>query len=263
MSEHITDQLLADLTAEVAALDLHLAAMSETDWSAATPAPGWNVSDQVIHLGLIDRRAMWSMVDPDRFDGDIQSMMSAGGMDAIHNAERSQTPAQLLAWWREGAADLVRAAQTVDLTARCRWYGPSMSGTSMLTARLMETWAHGYDIADALGWNVEPTDRLKHIAHIGVRAMPFAFASHKMPVPEGSVHVSLTGPQGDTWTWGDAASSSSVSGSAIGFCLAVTQRRHIDDCGLTMVGEPASTWMPIAQSFAGPPGAGRTAGQFA
>jgi uncharacterized protein (TIGR03084 family) len=258
-----TDHLLTDLVAEMSALDEHLSAICDDDWSIATPAPGWNVADQVIHLGLVDRRAIWSMVDPERFDGDIQSMMSAGGMDAIHDAERSQTPAQLLAWWREGAADLVRVAQTVDLAARCRWYGPSMSGTSMLTARLMETWAHGYDIADALGWKVEPTDRLKHIAHIGVRAMPFAFSSHKLEPPDGNVRVCLTGPFGDEWTWGHENASSSVTGTAIGFCLAVTQRRHIDDCGLTMVGEPASTWMPIAQSFAGPPGAGRVAGQFA
>ena len=258
-----TDHLLTDLSAEVAALDAYLSSLHDSDWIVATPAPGWNVADQVIHLGLVDRRAMWSMVAPDRFDADIRSMVSAGGMDAIHDAERTLSPTQLLAWWREGAADLVRAAETVDLSARCRWYGPSMSGTSMLTARLMETWAHGYDIADALGWKVEPTDRLKHIAHIGVRAMPFAFSSHQLPAPEGNVFVSLVGPYGDSWTWGDPNAPSSVSGPAIGFCLAVTQRRHIDDCGLTMVGEPASTWMPIAQSFAGPPGAGRVAGQFA
>lgn len=257
-----TDHVLTDLIAEVAALDAHLSEMSESDWSVSTPAPGWNVADQVIHLGLIDRRAMWSMVDPERFDSDMTSMMTSGGLDTIQNAEREKSPWELLDWWRKGAAELAQAAQSIDLTARCKWYGPAMSGTSMLTARLMETWAHGQDIADALKWNCVSSDRLKHIAHIGVRAMPFAFASNKLPVPEEGVLVSLTSPSGDTWTWGDESAKSSVTGPALGFCLAVTQRRHIDDCGLETVGEPASTWMPIAQSFAGPPGIGRVAGQF-
>jgi uncharacterized protein (TIGR03084 family) len=257
-----TDHVLEDLIAEVAALDAHLSAMSESDWSVPTPAPGWDVADQVVHLGLFDRRAMWSMVEPERFVNDVTEMMTSGGLDAIQNAEREKSPQQLLEWWREGAAALSNAAQSIDLSARYKWYGPSMSGTSMLTARLMETWAHSQDIADALKWTRTPTDRLKHIAHIGVRAMPFAFASNKLPAPEGNVFVSLTSPSGETWTWGDESAASSVTGPALGFCLAVTQRRHIDDCGLVTVGEPASTWMPIAQSFAGPPGVGRAAGQF-
>ena len=145
-----TDHVLTDLIAEVAALDAHLSAMSESDWSVSTPAPGWDVADQVIHLGLIDRRAMWSMVDPDRFVNDMADMMASGGLDAIQKAEREKSPQELIEWWREGAADLARAAESIDLSARCKWYGPSMSGTSMLTARLMETWAHGQDIADAL-----------------------------------------------------------------------------------------------------------------
>jgi uncharacterized protein (TIGR03084 family) len=257
-----TDHVLTDLVAEVAALDAHLSRISDSDWSVSTPAPGWDVADQVIHLGLIDRRAMWSMSEPDRFTSDMVEMMISGGLDAIQNAEREKAPQELLKWWREGAADLARAATSIDLSARCKWYGPSMSGTSMLTARLMETWAHGQDIADALKWTRPSTDRLKHIAHIGVRAMPFAFASNKLPPPEGNVFVSLVGPNGEIWTWGNESADASVSGPALGFCLAVTQRRHIDDCGLTTVGEVASTWMSIAQSFAGPPGAGRVAGQF-
>ena len=45
-----------------------------------------------------------------------------------------------------------------------------MSLMSFGTARLMETWAHGQDIADALGVRRTPTDRLRHIAYIGVNA---------------------------------------------------------------------------------------------
>jgi uncharacterized protein (TIGR03084 family) len=81
-------------------------------------------------------------------------------------------------------------------------------------------------------------------------------------MPEGDVFVSLRAPNGDVWTWGDEASSSRVRGDALGFCLAVTQRRHVDDCGLTAEGDLAQQWMSIAQAFAGPPGVGREKGQF-
>jgi uncharacterized protein (TIGR03084 family) len=132
----------------------------------------------------------------------------------------------------------------------------------MLTARLMETWAHGYDIADAVGVTMSATDRLRHVAHIGVGARRFAFAANKREMPEGDVYVELISPSGAVWTWGDSASANSVKGDALNFCLAVTQRRHLDDCGLVVVGPLAIEWMSIAQAFAGSPGVGRTKGQF-
>lgn len=256
------EDLLDDLTDEVQALNELLVALTEEAWNAPTPAPGWTVSDQIIHLGLFDRRCLWSMVDPERFTADMRAMGAAGGVDGIHQAERMRDPKDLLSWWRQGAVELVNSAGQLDLSARCVWYGPSMSGTSMLTARLMETWAHGHDIADAVGATPVPSLRLKHIAHIGVRAMPFAFAANKREMPVGDVFVSLNAPDGATWTWGESLASSSISGDALGFCQAVTQRRHIEDCALEIVGEPAVEWMSIAQAFAGPPGVGRTKGQF-
>ena len=257
------EALLEDLANEVQALNAMLTTLSPEEWSRVTPAPGWNVADQVIHLGLFDRRCMWSMVDSERFAADLQSMRTNGGVDGLHDAERGRTTDDLLSWWRTGAADLLAASRSTDLSARCAWYGPAMSATSMLTARLMETWAHGYDIADAVGHIPVPTQRLKHIAHIGVRARPFAFAANKRDMPDGDVFVSLTSPDGEVWTWGDESASSRVSGEALGFCLAVTQRRHVDDCGLTATGDLAQQWMSIAQAFAGPPGVGREKGQFA
>ena len=236
--------------------------MSPHDWLKPTPAPGWNISDQVIHLGLFDRRAQWSMTEPERFSDDMRDLMSKGGVKAIHNAERHRSPQDLLEWWRDGAAALATASQSLDLSARCVWYGPPMSARSMLTARLMETWAHGYDIADAVGVTPVATDRLRHVAHIGVRARGFAFSANKRAAPEGDVYVELTAPSGDVWTWGDASGPNSVKGSALGFCLAVTQRRHVDDCGLEISGHGAIEWMSIAQAFAGAPGVGRTKGQF-
>ena len=257
-----SESVLVDLQDEIAATHSLLASLTPDQWEIATPAPGWTVADQVIHLGLFDRRAMWSMADPDAFQADLADMAKAGGVEGIHAAEKSRNAEDLFQWWQDGAAALVDAASQVDLSQRCAWYGPSMSGTSMLTARLMENWAHAHDIADAVSVPVIASMRLKHVAHIGVRAMPFAFAANKRPVPEGDVYVELTAPDNSVWTWGEPRASSFVRGSALGFCQAVTQRRHIADCTLETHGEPATEWMSIAQAFAGPPGAGREPGQF-
>jgi len=257
-----SDTVLVDLQSEIAATHSLLASLTLEQWGLVTPAPGWTVADQVIHLGLFDRRAMWSMTDPDVFHADREQMTSAGGVEGIHAAERSRDVTELFEWWQEGAAALTDAASQIDLSQRCAWYGPSMSGTSMLTARLMENWAHAHDIADAVSVPVVATSRLRHVAHIGVRAMPFAFAANKLPAPTVEVYVELSAPDNSLWTWGDPNAASSVRGSALGFCQAVTQRRHIADCALTTVGEPATHWMSIAQAFAGPPGVGRQPGQF-
>ena len=256
------DPVLVDLAGEVASIDTLLQSLSPDDWTKQTPAPGWNVADQVIHLGLFDRRAQWSMTDVDRFNADFAGMRSSGGVDGIHDAERHRSPQELLTWWRDGASDVASAAGSLDLAARCVWYGPSMSARSMLTARLMETWAHGYDIADAVGATLTTTDRLRHVAHLGVGARRFSFAANKREMPEGDVFVELLAPSGGVWTWGDSSAENSVKGDALSFCLAVTQRRHLDDCNLNVQGSLAIEWMSIAQAFAGAPGVGREKGQF-
>jgi uncharacterized protein (TIGR03084 family) len=164
--------------------------------------------------------------------------------------------------WRTDRASLLSTARTLDPSSRVPWYGPAMGARSFITARLMETWAHGQDAVDALGLVREPTARLRHIAHIGVRARPFSYANRKLPMPADEVHVALAAPDGGTWTWGDPASANSVHGPALDFCLAVTQRRHVSDTALDVRGPAAEEWMSIAQAFAGPSGSGRKPGQF-
>lgn len=256
------DVVVRDLRDEASSLGELLASLDRADWSTPTPAAGWDVADQVIHLGLFDRRCMWSMTDEKSFRSDLKEMMATGGIDALHDRHRGMAPGELLEWWRAGVDDLLAAAATVDMKQRCAWYGPSMSARSMLTARYMETWAHGLDVADGLGRVREDTDRIYHVAHIGVRAMPFAFVTNGLAPPEGEVYVELRSPGGSHWSWGSPDAASSVRGTAAGFCRVVTQRRHLNDCGLAVVGEPAAQWMSIAQAFAGPPGEGRTEGQF-
>jgi len=137
------------------------------------------------------------------------------------------------------------------------WFGPPMSAPSMATARLMETWAHGLDVADALGVEVAPSDRLKSIAHLGVRTRDFAFTVHGLTPPAEPFRVELRAPDGSVWAWGPEEAAQRVTGSAYDFCCLVTQRRPRAELDVEADGPDAQKWLSIAQAFAGPPGVGR------
>lgn len=191
-------QICDDLVAEHDALDALVDGLDEERWDLATPAPGWSVRDQVCHLWFFDLRALMALTDPDAFAADTRELLASGGTEASVRPGREMTGAALLDTWRRDRARLLEVARAVDPSARVPWYGPAMGARSFLTARLMETWAHGQDVADALGASRTPTDRLRHVAHIGVRARPFSYAIRGMAMPEADVHVALTTPSGDT-----------------------------------------------------------------
>jgi uncharacterized protein (TIGR03084 family) len=177
---------------------------------------------------------------------------------------RAMSGSELLDWFTTVRTQMIAAFRPLDPKSRLPWYGPAMAAPSFATARLMETWAHGQDIADTFGIARTPTARLKHVAHIGARARPFAYITNGRAIPEGDVAVVLTAPDGSEWTWNEGAVGvNEVRGDAVEFCLVVTQRRHIADTGLIVTGPLANDWMPIAQAFAGAPGGGREPGQFA
>ena len=253
--------ICTDLLAEHDDLDSLVAPLSEEQWGAATPALGWAIRDQISHLWFFDRRATLALTDPDAFADDLQWLLANGGTDASVIGGRAMSGEELLGAWRVDRARLLEVARDVDPATRVPWYGPAMGARSFITARLMETWAHGQDVADTLKVQRTPTDRLKHVAHIGVRARPFSYAINGMPMPDAPVHVVLRGPGGDRWEWGEPAESS-VHGDALDFCLVVTQRRHVADASLRVEGPAAVEWISIAQAFAGEPGSGRTPGQF-
>jgi uncharacterized protein (TIGR03084 family) len=176
---------------------------------------------------------------------------------------RHLAPAELLAAWRANRRQLLEVAQGIEPGRRVPWYGPSMSGRSFLTARLMETWAHGQDVVDAVGATREPTGRLRHICQIGFITRTWTYANRKEEQPPAAVRLELTSPSGEIWRWGDDDAPESVSGPALDFCLVVTQRRHVDDTALETQGAAARDWMEKAQAFAGgatdgPPPGGRS-----
>jgi uncharacterized protein (TIGR03084 family) len=249
--------LAADLAAESAVTRALVAGLDEAGWHTPTPAAGWDVADQISHLAYFDEVTVRSAVHPAEFEAELAAAPQDVNPDAIAARFRDRSGAQLLGWFDTARADLLNTFKTLDPRARLPWFGPAMSAASSLTARIMETWAHTQDIADALGVTREPTSRLRHVAHIGVGARGFSYAVNGKTVPEAPVRVELTGPDGDLWTWGPAEAENRVTGPALDFCLLVTQRRHRDDLALVIEGPAAAGWMSIAQAFAGAAGTGR------
>ena len=241
-----------DLRAEQQALDDVVAALADEQWRTPTPSPGWTVADQIGHLTYFDGTAVMAIEDPDAFTESVSALLN-GGTSMDEMLHRDVAPSDLLGAWRTNRRRLAEAAGTLDASARVPWYGPSMSAKSFLTARLMETWAHGQDVVDAVGADRPATDRLRHIAQLGFITRGWSYANRQLPQPEGDVRVELTAPGGDTWTWGPDGAEASVRGPALDFCLVVTQRRHVDDTALEVTGDIARDWMEKAQAFAGPP----------
>ena len=254
--------ICTDLQAEQADLDIFLSGVDEAGWNTPTPAPGWMVRDQISHLGTTDRTATIAAAEPARFAAEITTQTRQERMERQLDIGRRLQGPELLAWWRTGRTAMLEVFRHLDAKARIPWFGPAMSALSFATARLMETWAHGQDIADALGWQRAPTERLQHVAHIGIQARPFSFRNRGLEPPSEPIRVELVSPAGALWTWGDTTASDRISGPAVDFCLVVTQRRHPADTSLHIAGPVATRWMQLAQAFAGPPGPGRHPGQF-
>ncbi|MFE2445637.1 TIGR03084 family metal-binding protein [Streptomyces melanosporofaciens] len=258
-----TEALLGDLRAEGEELDGLVAGLPAGAWRTATPAAGWSIAHQIAHLAWTDERAVQAVEDPQGFADEVRRAWTVPEAFVDEGAERgaAEPPEVLLGLWRAGRERLLRTLAAQPPRARLPWYGPPMSVMSMATARLMETWAHGQDVADALGVRRAPTARLRHVARIGVRARGYAYTARGLEPPAEEFRVELAGPDGELWTYGPQDAAQRVTGPALDFCLLVTQRAHRDDLAVRAEGADADRWLDIAQAFAGPPGKGRAPGQ--
>ncbi|MFD3504932.1 TIGR03084 family metal-binding protein [Streptomyces sp. NPDC058676] len=251
--------VLDDLRAESDQLDQLLAELEPQQWNLPTPAPRWTIAHQVAHLAWTDRAALLAVTDRDGFRKLAEQALAAPDSFVDEGAEEGAglPPAELLPRWRQGRTALDDALRAAPPGARFPWYGPPMSAASMATARLMETWAHGQDVADTLGVARPPTDRLRHVAHIGVRARDYAFGVRGLNPPAQEFRIELVGPGGDLWVYGPETAPQRVTGPALDFCLLVTRRAHRADLAVEADGPDADRWLDIAQAFAGPPGEAR------
>lgn len=252
------EALVGDWDDESLGLLSVLRTLRTRDWDRPTPASGWTVRHQVAHLAWTDDALHLALASPDAFDR-LRERVNADPGAAVSDAAdagASADPAALLDHWVAGRERAAHAVLREDPPRRIPWFGPDMGLAAAVSARIMETFAHGQDIRDTFGLPAQRSDRLRHIAHLAVAARPFSFAANDLPVPEDPVRVELR--SGDAlWTWGPEDAAQRVSGDALDFALLATRRRHRDDCDVRADGVDATRWLDIAQAYAGPPGPGR------
>ncbi|MGE0387281.1 MAG: TIGR03084 family metal-binding protein [Gammaproteobacteria bacterium] len=247
-----------DYHAECDALHAHLAAMPEAFYSRATQFKRWTADDVLGHLHMFDVAAKLTLESDDGFAGftaGIRKALGAGLTVAQYThkwLEGCRGPA-LLARWHGFATELAALYGAADPGRRVRWGGPPMSVRSCISARQMETWAHGQALWDLAGHDRDEHDRIRNIVVIGVNTFGFSFVNRKLAVPPRPA-LRLVSPSGAIWEWpAEAGSQDRIEGSAAEFCRVVAQTRNVADTALAVHGDAARRWMSIAQCFAGPP----------
>ncbi|MFG1796288.1 TIGR03084 family metal-binding protein [Nocardia sp. NPDC049149] len=243
------DLALPDLMAEGDALDALISA--QDDWSTNTPAAGWTIAHQIAHLAAADANVLIAIRTPEAFDTVVKQAEAGGSRHADLEAAAgaAQPRAVLLEQWRAGRTEVAAALRDIPLDQEFPWFDSPLTAALMVPLRLMETWAHGQDIYDTVGVTHPPTSRLRHIATLGVLGVPLSYYAAQLPIPTDPFRVELTAPDGATWAWGPAAAEQQVQGSALDFCLRVTQRRPLAETGLTAAGADAQQWLKIARVF--------------
>ena len=267
MTAPTVESLLDDLDAERAAVMSLVREIPRASWTLPTRAEPWTVRDQIAHLGWFDGAFARAISSPAEFEAERDAITDLDGYVDATLREVPEVGPAALASWQDAAQAFDRAARACAPGVRLPWYGPSMSLRSAITSRIMETWAHGTDVADALGARLAPSDRLRHVADIAVRARAQGYRVRALEVPEVPVRVELTGPSGAVWRWGGPQVSDTgrqddpyhspgdaITGDAEEFCLVLVRRVHVDDTSLEVVGDAAREWMTIGQAFAGTPG---------
>jgi uncharacterized protein (TIGR03084 family) len=255
------NEILSDLGAEHQDLDALVAGLSPSQWDLQTPAEPWTIRDTIGHLAFFDQKQTLAITHPEEFVADINEHLAAGteAYMAQHLSRgRAVNLEEMLAWWRGARTEMLDALSGLHPDDRILWFGPPMKARSAASARLMETWAHGQDVADVLGVERRPTDRLFAIAELGVKTYGWSFSVRGLETPTERVRFALNGPMGTSRIW-NQDSTQSITGPVEDFCLVAAQRRHVDDTRLALDGPLTRRWMEIAQIFAGPPGPGRRA----
>jgi len=249
----LTD-IIRDLRAEGDELYQFLRTLDEAHWSRATTFKSWTLNDVIAHLYFGDYLGITSHKDGQAFKHFMAEVQNSGLTLADFTRQwlNNLSGHEMLERWREQFLEMCDLFSSSDPKLRLTWAGPDMGIQMFATARLMETWAHSWAIYDLLKTSRQQSDRIKHIATIGVKTYQWTFVNRALTPPGPPPHISLRAPSGEQWEWHTEQANSQISGEAVEFCQVVTQVRNIADTQLTLTGEPAIQWMNIAQCFAGP-----------
>ncbi|HEY5644471.1 MAG TPA: TIGR03084 family metal-binding protein [Pseudomonadales bacterium] len=246
----------ADFLAESEALHALIEPLADGDLGRATAFKGWTINDVIRHLHVWNRAADLSLVDADAFDAfyaEVGGQLQGGLRGFESTYLKGLAGRELVAAWREFYRAMAERFSRADPSLRLKWAGPSMSARSSITARLMETWAHGQEVYDELGVVRRNGDRIRNIVVLGNNTYGWTFAVRGTEAPAPRPHLVLTAPSGERWTYNEPREDERIEGLAEEFCQVVTQVRNVADTGLAVTGANARSWMEKAQCFAGPP----------
>jgi len=267
-------QTVEDFSQECDLLDRLYSDLSDADWQRSTQFKDWTPNDILIHLHFWNRAANLSLHQPEEFDRlytTVAATIKSEGLRPIENRLIVERGNELLIAWRNLYLEMSAHWATLDAKKRVKWAGPDMSVRSSITARQMETWAHGQAVFDLFGQQRRETDRVKNIVILGVNTYGWTYKVRNIKPPGPMPRLRLTSPQGSQWEFGDDEDDHNrnelspneqnlITGSAVGFAQTVTQTRNVADTDLKVTGPIATDWMATAQCFAGaavsPPAAG-------
>ena len=242
-------QIVDDLEAEQERLESLLTGLTEQQWASPSAAAGWSIADTVLHLAQTEEGVVYTLSDegrPDAFDRGEAALDAA--VDEAVRAQRASADTIFERWRaaRRAALDALRAA---DPGRRVPWAATPLRPAVLATTRLAEHWAHGLDIAGPLGLPFDDTDRLRHIAWLGHRTLPYAFAVDGLEPHD--VYCELTGPDGTTiWRYGPADADSTVRGPAGDFCRLGARRLTRDQTTLAAEGPHAEAALRVLRNYA-------------
>ncbi len=247
-----------DFLAESRSLFELVAPLDDDALERVTAFKGWRIANVIAHLSVWNRAAVLSLTDTDALSALLRGIgehLKAGGRMTEFEKDCHEGVwgrALVEHWWRS-CEETARHFAVADPAQRVPWAGPDMSARSSISARLMETWAHGQEVFDELGVVRANADRIYNIAVLGNNTYGWTFKNRGEQPPEPRPFLELVAPSGKVWTFNEPRDDERISGSAEAFCQVVTQVRNIADTDLEVSGANAEAWMSRAQCFAGAP----------
>jgi uncharacterized protein (TIGR03084 family) len=237
-----------DLAAEQDRLESLLESLTTEQWSSPSAAEGWSIADVMLHLAQTEEAVAMSVANATRPElwerGD--RALDDSVADAVA-AERG-SGAEVFGRWKAARRQALAALQGADPEQRVPWAATPLKPRVLATTRLAEHWAHGLDITDALDLPFPDTARLRHIAWLGHRTLPYAFQIAGLPSYD--VYCELAGPDGETYQYGPPDADSVVRGSAGDFCRVGARRLSPEQTGLVADGPHAAEALRVLRNYA-------------
>jgi uncharacterized protein (TIGR03084 family) len=254
-----------------------IAELDDEGWHRPSRCEGWDVADVVLHMAQTDEMAVASLdgrlggpgsgpgsgpgTEPTGDEPTIttfaQGMARLGPSATVDDAaawavdhDRGAPGPEVAARWRAASGGVRDRLAAIDGHRRVVWVSGELSALTLGTTRLAECWIHTGDVAEALGVEQVPGERLRHIARLAWRTLPYAFARAGREL-HGPVAFRLRGPSGGRWDLEpDGEPATVVEGDGVELCLVAARRVAPGDTGLRASGPDGDAVLELVRTYA-------------